>query len=172
MWPRCTYLYILYMWYDILLLTKPTLLYIYIYHLPINQASPGTLYSYKNFEGYDKNGKRIEFQRRYSRQHCVALLPKNDIVSNIDQHLGLIQHTDCQSGNPIYCHFITRIVCDLIQKCHPEGPFVCNDSFLSKGEIWKFLISAFDDGWYDDLLYILEIIKFNYLHAFWVFLGC
>ena len=53
----------------------------------------------------------------HAARHSVNFLPLRDIVPKTDGHFGLVQNTICNYKNPMMCHSIELMVCDLIRRC-------------------------------------------------------
>ena len=49
--------------------------------------------------------------------HVVSFIPTVDVVPQVDAHAGTVQHTLCSRQNPLQCHMIGAMVCDLLQRC-------------------------------------------------------
>ena len=49
--------------------------------------------------------------------HVVSFIPTRDVVPQVDVHAGTVQHTLCDRQNPMHCHMIGAMVCDLLQRC-------------------------------------------------------
>ena len=53
----------------------------------------------------------------YSVGHSINFVPLRDIVPKTDGHFGLVQDTICKDKNPMKCHSIELMVCDLLRRC-------------------------------------------------------
>ena len=47
----------------------------------------------------------------------TVFIPSSDVVPRVDNHIGNIRHTACTTTNPLACHFISSMVCDLLLRC-------------------------------------------------------
>ena len=56
-------------------------------------------------------------QQKHGRNLATIFMPKNDIVPTFDQHVGNIHHTKCRHEDPIECHGLNEMVCDLLHSC-------------------------------------------------------
>eukprot|EP01084_Bolivina_argentea_P105693 189280_1 len=81
-------------------------------------CSPGVLLSSAKF------GFGVEALDKTSS----SLLPRRDLVSSVDFHGGSTQYTECEAGNPLQCHVMDNVLCQLFHGC----PRDLADSFKRK----------------------------------------
>merc|ERR1712159_302560 len=50
------------------------------------------------------------------RHTALTVQPEKDIVSRIDQQIGVVVQTDC-AGSPVHCHGIYPLICQIQSVC-------------------------------------------------------
>ncbi len=69
-----------------------------------------------DWEGHAGKPKRAVRLSRVA-VHSVNFIPSRDLVPKADLHFGLTQSTLCRASNPLFCHHIELMVCDLLKRC-------------------------------------------------------
>ncbi|CAJ1409395.1 unnamed protein product [Effrenium voratum] len=81
-------------------------------HLPaLVFSSPGVLYSARRFQISPE-----------SARHVVVLVPDGDVVSQVDEHAGVVQRIACRNKNgeaasTATCHYLRKTACELWRAC-------------------------------------------------------
>ena len=79
-------------------------------------SGPGVSYSTGHF-GTDTDEDVLHPQSEDVSNLATTLIPSSDIVPIVDDHLGLVQRTTCSLAEPLACHKISAMVCDLLYRC-------------------------------------------------------
>jgi hypothetical protein len=78
------------------------------------------------------------------RHTALTVMPKSDIVSRVDNQIGMLVQTDC-SGTPAHCHLIYPLVCGLTSMCGSGRTGKWANLFLPSHDIDGNLMCGSDD---------------------------
>ena len=86
----------------------------------VSFSGPGWVYSQEQYETEFRNdtGTHQRYpQQEHARNLAAIFMPKNDFVPFLDRHVGTIYHTDCHHDDPLSCHSMNEMVCELLRSC-------------------------------------------------------
>ena len=80
-------------------------------------SPPGLTRSRYKFETHFNNMQSLRPTAENAAENAVSFLPMHDVVPTADEHLGMVQHTMCKNKDPLKCHNLEAMVCDLMNRC-------------------------------------------------------
>ena len=86
----------------------------------VSFSGPGWVYSKEQYdtEFWNGTGNQQRYPREtHARNLAAIFMPKNDIAPLLDRHVGTIYHTNCDHGDPLSCHSMNGMVCELLRSC-------------------------------------------------------
>ena len=81
----------------------------------VSFSSPGELHI------HGKMGFTLDDLQRYT----TSVVSRNDVVTWIDRHGGLVQYIGCSAQRNVPCHSIVNIYCELKEGCGFDSPIKC-----------------------------------------------
>ena len=86
----------------------------------VSFSGPGWADSQEQYvtEFWNGTGNQQRYpQEGHARNLAAIFVPKDDIIPLLDRHISTIYHTDCHHDDPLICHSINRMVCELLRSC-------------------------------------------------------
>ena len=60
----------------------------------------------------------IQFpQVEHAQKLATIYMAENDAIPRIDAHTGTVYHVACQYDDPMSCHSMNEMVCELLKRC-------------------------------------------------------
>lgn len=68
---------------------------------------------------------KLNFTLRDLQRYTTSVVSRDDMVTWVDTHGGLVQYIDCNASGYVQCHSIVNTYCELKRSCGFQTPVMC-----------------------------------------------